>query len=54
MSPAPARQDLLEKELTGSIISGFYYVYNQLGYGFLERIYSEALARTLWGGWATR
>ena len=47
MSASPLRRDLLEKELTGSIISGFYYVYNQLGYGFLEKIYSEALARTL-------
>src|SRR3954465_5709508 len=43
----PLRPDLVEKELTGSIISGFYYVYNQLGYGFLEKIYSEGLARTL-------
>jgi GxxExxY protein len=47
MTKAPVRLDLVEKELTGSIISGFYYVYNQLGYGFLEKIYSEALARTL-------
>src|SRR4051794_38642263 len=47
MPIACVRQDLIEKELTGSIISGFYYVYNQLGYGFLEKIYSEALARTL-------
>jgi GxxExxY protein len=41
------RSDLVEKELTGSIIGGFYYVYNKLGYGFLEKIYSEALTRTL-------
>jgi GxxExxY protein len=47
MPVACVRQDLIEKELTGSIISGFYYVYNQLGYGFLEKVYSEALARTL-------
>ena len=47
MPTSQVRQDLVEKELTGSIISGFYYVYNQLGYGFLEKIYSEALARTL-------
>src|SRR5690348_15031479 len=41
------RSDLVEKELTSSIIGAFYHVYNQLGYGFLEKIYSEALARTL-------
>lgn len=41
------RSDLVEKELTGSIIGAFYHVYNQLGYGFLEKIYAEALARTL-------
>src|SRR4051812_38900894 len=39
--------DLVEKELTGSIIGAFYYVYNQLGYGFLEKIFSEAMGRTL-------
>ena len=37
----------MEKELTGSIIGAFYYVYNQLGYGFLEKIYAEALTRVL-------
>jgi GxxExxY protein len=41
------RSDLVEKELTSSIIGAFYYVYNQLGFGFLEKIYSEGLARTL-------
>ena len=41
------RTDLVEKELTGSIIGAFFHVYNQLGYGFLEKIYSEALSRTL-------
>jgi GxxExxY protein len=47
MQPAQLKTQLVEKELTGSIIGAFYYVYNQLGYGFLERIYSEALTRTL-------
>jgi GxxExxY protein len=47
MHRASVRQDLIEKELTGSIIGAFYYVYNELGYGFLEKIYSEALCRTL-------
>ena len=47
MHRAHGKQDLVEKELTGSIIGAFYYVYNQLGYGFLEKIYAEAMRRTL-------
>lgn len=31
-------------ELTGEIIGGFYAVYNGLGYGFLEKVYENALA----------
>ncbi|GHT41118.1 hypothetical protein FACS189437_07630 [Bacteroidia bacterium] len=34
---------LLHKELTDIIISCFYLVYNDLGYGFLERVYQNAL-----------
>jgi GxxExxY protein len=34
---------LLHKELTDKIISCFYQVYNDLGYGFLERVYQNAL-----------
>ncbi|MDR0830267.1 MAG: GxxExxY protein [Prevotellaceae bacterium] len=34
---------LLHKELTDTIISCFYQVYNDLGYGFLERVYQNAL-----------
>ncbi len=30
-------------ELTQSIIKGFYKVYNTLGYGFLEKVYENAL-----------
>ena len=47
MHREPRRHDLIEKELTSTIIGAFYYVYNQLGYGFLEKIYSEAMARVL-------
>ena len=32
------------KELTEKIIGCFYRVYNTLGYGFLEKIYENALA----------
>ena len=33
----------LYKDLTSSIISCFYKVYNNLGYGFLEKVYENAL-----------
>ena len=32
------------KDVTDQILKGFYTVYNQLGYGFLERVYENALA----------
>lgn len=35
------------KELTGTIIGAFYHVYNTLGYGFLEKVYENALAHEL-------
>src|SRR5438132_10245344 len=38
---------LVDEALTKSIIGAFYDVYNQLDYGYLENIYSEALAREL-------
>ena len=34
---------LLESDLTRSIISGFYTVYNYFGYGLAESVYSGAL-----------
>lgn len=34
-------------ELTSGIISAFYHVYNRLGYGFLEKVYENALAHEL-------
>ncbi len=34
---------LHNQELTGKIIQAFYKVYNELGYGFLEKVYSNAL-----------
>lgn len=34
---------LLHKELTDKIIRAFYKVYNTLGYGFLEKVYENAL-----------
>ncbi len=34
---------LLHQELTDKIIKTFYEVYNELGYGFLEKVYQNAL-----------
>lgn len=39
--------ELLCEGLTRSIIGAFYEVYNQLGYGFLEQVYANALEREL-------
>ena len=36
-------KDLLYDKLTSEIISAFYKVYNDLGYGFLEKVYENAL-----------
>lgn len=36
-----------DAELTGRIIGAFYDVYNELGYGFLESVYANALCLTL-------
>jgi GxxExxY protein len=35
--------ELKHKELTEKIITAFYKVYNTLGYGFLEKVYENAL-----------
>jgi GxxExxY protein len=35
--------DLLHQELTDEIINAFYLVYNELGYGFLEKVYQNSL-----------
>ena len=34
---------LLHKELTDDILQLFYEVYNELGFGFLEKVYQNAL-----------
>ena len=36
-------QDSKHKDLTAAIISIFYKVYNTLGYGFLEKVYENAM-----------
>lgn len=37
------KEDYKYKETTDKIISAFYKVYNSLGYGFLEKVYENAL-----------
>ena len=37
----------VHSELTEKIIAVFYEVYNELGYGFLESVYEEAMFRAL-------
>jgi GxxExxY protein len=36
--------NLLHEDITDGIIGAFYRVYNTLGYGFLEKVYENALA----------
>ena len=37
------KDTLVPKELTDVILNCFYRIYNDLGYGFLERVYQNAL-----------
>ena len=39
--------ELLEEELTHSVIGAFFEVYNNLGFGYLEHVYVMALEREL-------
>ena len=36
-------EEYLHKELTSKVINAFYKVYNTLGYGFLEKVYENAM-----------
>ena len=38
---------LLHQDITEQIIKSFYEVYNSLGYGFLEKVYENALCQEL-------
>ena len=35
--------DLLHKDITDKVLKAFYTVYNALGYGFLEKVYANAM-----------
>ena len=37
------QENLISKELVDIILKHFYRIYNDLGYGFLERVYQNAL-----------
>ncbi len=39
-----ATANLKHREITNLILKAFYTVYNELGYGFLEKVYENALA----------
>lgn len=41
------RRQLLEEDLTRSVIGAFYTVYNAMGHGYLEKLYSHALEHEL-------
>jgi GxxExxY protein len=36
-------EEFLHKDITAKIIQAFYKVYNTLGYGFLEKVYENAI-----------
>lgn len=38
---------MLHQQITGKILRAFYNVYNDLGYGFLEKVYENALIHEL-------
>lgn len=42
--PAALQSGLKHEELTSNIIGAFFDVYNELGFGFLEDVYEQALA----------
>jgi GxxExxY protein len=35
--------NLIHEEITDKLIKAFYNVYNELGYGFLEKVYEKAM-----------
>jgi len=40
-------REFVHKEITGQIIGAAFEVYNLLGYGFLEKVYENAVVREL-------
>lgn len=46
-STARPERELIDRELVGRLIAAFYRVYDELGVGFLESVYANALASVL-------
>lgn len=40
-------ESLLHKEITEEIIKAYYTVYNELGFGFLEKVYQNTMVEEL-------
>jgi GxxExxY protein len=40
-------EKLLHSDVTDRVLKGFFHAYSTLGYGFLEKVYENALALTL-------
>jgi GxxExxY protein len=49
MKPLHMKQMLLHSETTDLILKAYFNVYNTLGYGFLEKVYENALLIELKG-----
>jgi GxxExxY protein len=47
LSMTATNSPLLHGDVTDQVIKAFFHVYNTLGYGFLEKVYENALATTL-------
>ncbi len=47
------KENFKYSELSDSIIKSFYKVYNTLGYGFLEKVYENAMILELKKIWAS-
>ena len=48
-APTTRNPDLIHKRLSGAILGAFYAVHSELGFGFLEAVYANALAVLLRG-----
>ena len=43
ISSSSVKENFIHSELTGKILIAFFKVYNTLGYGFLEKVYENAM-----------
>jgi len=47
MTDKTSSESILHQAITEQIIKAYYAVYNELGYGFLERVYQNAMFEEL-------